>query len=243
MATAARRAATIAIAITIAFAGIAYAQSPADDRLERIRKAYEQGDYASVRRELLAAHDEKPDPQLLFALGQVELNLGNYEAAIGFYERFIATNPSEEQIALAQQAIGAARMRLATPPVTEPVPAPPALPPPPAPERPHVPPRRWYREDTGFAALGTAAVLVGGGLLYYSHRLGNDTSGNLSEYDDRLEQARLTRWTGAGVAAAGAVVIGVTLLRWRLRPDGDGGADLTASIAPGAATFAFTGRW
>jgi tetratricopeptide (TPR) repeat protein len=231
------RAAQVTIAIAIA-AGSARAD---DGRLERIRKGYEQGDYQTVRKELLAAYDEKPDPQLLFALGQVELNLGNYVAAISYYEKFIATNPSEEQVALAQQAIGAARMRLASPePVVEPVPTPP--PPPPPPERPRLPPRQWYLEDTGFVALGTTAVLVGGGLLYYSHRLGNDTSGSLADYDERLDQARMMRWTGIGVASAGAVVIGVTLLRWRLRPDGDG-ADLTASIAPGAATFAITGRW
>jgi tetratricopeptide (TPR) repeat protein len=228
--------------VTIAIA-IAASTARADDgRLERIRKGYEQGDYATVRKELLAAYDEKPDPQLLFALGQVELNLGNYVAAIGYYEKFIATNPSEEQVALAQQAIGAARMRIAAPdPVTQPVPEPPA--PPAEPERPRVPPRQWHLEDTGLVALGTTAVLVGGGLLLYSHRLGNDTSGSLSAYDERLDQARTMRWTGIGVASAGAVVIGVTLLRWRLRPDGDGSADLAASIVPGAATFAITGRW
>jgi tetratricopeptide (TPR) repeat protein len=225
--------------VCLVLVATAHAQSPdgAGPIPVDLRRAYEEGDYETVRKELLKQYALEPRTELLFALGQVELNLGNYEAAIRYYEQFIARGPTEEQIALAQQAIGAARMRLASPQQEPPPPPPPA---PPAPERPPVPPRQWHMEDTGLAALGGAAVLVGGGLLYYSHRLGNDTGGNLSEYDARLEQARITRWTGAGIAAAGALVIGVTVLRWRLRPDG--GA-LSASIAPGTATFAFTGRW
>jgi tetratricopeptide (TPR) repeat protein len=200
-----------------------------------LRRAYEEGDYETVRKELLRQYAIEPRTELLFALGQVELNLGNYEAAIRYYEQFIERQPSDEQIALAQQAIGAARMRLAQP--AQAAPPSPQLPPP---ERPRVAPRQWYAEDTGLVGLGGAAMLVGGGLLYYSHVLGNDRSGNLSTYVDRLDQARTTRWTGAAIGAAGAVLIGVTVLRWRLRPDG---TDLAASIAPGSATFALTSRW
>jgi hypothetical protein len=47
--------------------------------------------------------------------------------------------------------------------------------------------------------------------LYYSHSLGNDHSGSLMDYDHRLQQAKTTRWTGIGIAAAGALVVGVTL--------------------------------
>jgi tetratricopeptide (TPR) repeat protein len=199
-----------------------------------LREAYEQGDYEAVRRELLKAYAIAPKTEYLFALGQVELNLGNYEAAIRYYEQFIARGPSEEQIALAQQAIGAARMRMATP-----KPAPPP-PPPPPPEPPYVPPREWYVQDTWFVAAGGAAIALGGGLLYYSHHLGDDHSGTLSEYDDRVRLSRTTMWSGIGLAAAGTIVIGVTLVRWRLRPDGP---DLSASIGPGAGTFVLTGRW
>lgn len=225
-----------ALAVVL-LAGAAHADEPAGKPIvpPDLRKLYESGDYEAVRRELLKAYELTPQPEILFALGQVELNLGNYEAAIRYYEQFIARGPTEEQIALAQQAIGAARMRMAQPKPTPVVP-----PPPPPPERPRVPPRSWYAEDTGLVALGGAAVLVGGGLLYYSHRLGDDHGGTLSQYDERVQLARTTMWTGAGVATAGALVIGVTLLRWRLRPDG---SDLSASVGPGAGTFVLTGRW
>src|SRR6185503_4156621 len=100
-----------------------------------LRRAYEEGDFETVRRELLKAYRLAPEPQILFALGQVELNLGNYEAAIRYYEKFIESGPSDEQAALAQQAIGAARMRKSQP---KPKPAPEP------PKRPAVPPRQWY---------------------------------------------------------------------------------------------------
>jgi tetratricopeptide (TPR) repeat protein len=200
----------------------AYADKSHERRMAKIRELYKAGDFEGVRAELVAQYDEKPEPALLFALGQVELNLGNYESAISYYEKFIATNPDADQVALAQQGIGAARIRL-----KEPERAPPdttvdptkGLPEgddhkePPSPEQP--PPvthgKRWTVTHTGFVAFGGAAVLLGAGLLYYSHSMGNDHSGTLSEYDRRLDQARTTKWTGLGIAAAGTLIVGVTL--------------------------------
>jgi tetratricopeptide (TPR) repeat protein len=227
----------LAVLACLALASRAHAQGPEGPPIsDELRRAYEAGDYESARRELLKAYAVEPRTELLFALGQVELNLGNYEAAIRYYERFIAQKPSDEQVALAQQAIGAARMRMAAP--TE------ASPPEPAPavvrDQPRIGPRQWYVEDSGLIALGGASILVGGGLLYYSHRLGTDRSGTLSDYDDRVSLSRSTKWTGAALAAAGAVTVAVTVVRWRLRPDG---SDLVASITPGAATFVLTSRW
>lgn len=193
---------------------------------ERVRELYAKGDYEGVRRELQDAYEKQAKPELLFALGQVELQLGNYAAAIEYYERFITTSPPQDQIALAQQAIGAARMRLKQPP-----------PPPPEP-RPQHPPREWYLQDTVLVAIGGAAALGGGGALIYGQRLGNDHSGTLSEYDERLGRARSMRWVGVGFIAGGAIVAGVAIVRWRLRPDG---GDVTASISP--AGIGVTARW
>jgi tetratricopeptide (TPR) repeat protein len=187
------------------------------ERMERIRELYAKADYEGVRTELLAAYDEAPEPALLFALGQVELNLGNYKSAIEYYEKFIATRPADDQVALAQQGIGAARFRLSEP-EREPSPPTPLEPTVPVvraghetPEEPPPPKKRWTVTHTGFVAFGSAAVLLGAGLLYYSHSLGNDRSGSLMDYDHRLAQARTTRWTGIGIAAAGTLIIGVTL--------------------------------
>lgn len=184
---------------------------PPTSPVEELRDAYKRGDYVTVRKKLLELYALEPKPEILFALGQVELNLGHYAAAIDYYEKFIATQPTDDQVALAQQAIGAARMRLAHPDrppqvIVEKVPAP---------EHPLEEPRRWSTEDTGFVALGGAAVLVGAGLLYYAHSLGEDRGGTLSSYDMRVDQSRTTTWTGIGIAAAGTVVIAIPLVRWQ----------------------------
>ncbi|HUS32298.1 MAG TPA: tetratricopeptide repeat protein, partial [Kofleriaceae bacterium] len=197
----------------------------------KLRDAYERGDYDEARRILLNMYALTPEPKLLFALGQVELNLEHYDAAIRYYEKFLATDPPADQAALAQQAIGAARIKLAQPEKEAP---PPPLPP----EVKHYPPRRWYLEDTGFVAFGGLAIGVGAGLVVYSHQLGTDHHGTLSQFDMRLDQARTMKWTGIGVASAGALVVGVTVLRWRLRPDG---GVMTAQVSPTGITVA--GRW
>ncbi|HEY5922333.1 MAG TPA: tetratricopeptide repeat protein [Kofleriaceae bacterium] len=226
--------------VCIALVGGARADTPEGPKPlpPDLRRAYEQGDFETVRRELLKAYAVEPRTEYLFALGQVELNLENYESAIRYYEQFIARRPTDEQIALAQQAIGAARTRLEESKRKPPPPPPP--PPVDAPKPTPLPPRQWYAEDTGFVALGGAAMLVGAGLLYYSHTLGEDREGTLSQYHQRVELSRTTQWTGVGVAAGGALVIGLTVLRWRLRPDG---GTLAASVAPGSGTFVFIGRW
>ena len=169
-----------------------------DCRIERIRGMLERGDRLAARRELIALYDETRRPELLFALGQVELQLGDYQQAIEFYERFIATNPGDDQIAIAQQAIGAARMKITQPKPTtiryE---------------------RRWDRIDTVIAAVGGAAIAVGGGVMFRANQLGNDASGTLGDYADRQDRARTYRIAGASATAAGAIALGIALVRWR----------------------------
>ena len=132
---------TLRIAALICIACVATAR--ADDKPDGPRppyppiwrEAYEKGDYETAKRELLKAYTLMPNPQVLFALGQCEFNLGNYEAAIRYYEKFLESQPREREAALAQQAIGAARAKLAEP-KREPEPPPPPPPPPPVVERP-----------------------------------------------------------------------------------------------------------
>ena len=203
---------------------------PGYDPIGKARAAHERGDFAEARRILLDAYVLVPNPALLFAIGQEELNLGNYDAAIRYYEQFIATNPSEDQVALAQQAIGAARMRRAQPKPRELPPSTPVV----------IHHRRWRIEDTGLVTLGGLAIVLGSGLTIYSRSLANDRSGTLADYDGRLDNARTTRWTGTGIVTGGALLIGVSVLRWRLRPDGPA---MTAALTHGGGGFALVGAW
>jgi hypothetical protein len=137
---------------------------------------------------------------VLFALGQVEFNLKHYAKAIEYYEKFSATNLDPERQALAQQAIGAARIEL-----SRPIPKP--LPPP-----PH---REWDGTDTSLVIVSGVLAAGGGGLLYYAHHLSQDREGTLLDYDTRIHHARLVQWTAVGSFAAGTAAIGAALLRWR----------------------------
>ncbi|MDB4954206.1 MAG: Tetratricopeptide repeat protein [Myxococcales bacterium] len=183
----------------------AASDAPADPvalHLDRARDFQGRGDFAHARDELLAAYQLDPRPELLFALGQIEFNLEHYAQAIEYYERFNATSPDAEQAALAQQAIGAARIKLAQPRPAVPVTRPP----------PH---RHWDRVDSGILALGGLAAVGGGALLYSTNGLANDHSGTLHSYDQRLDRARTLSLVAAGCFAGAAVATAVALLRWR----------------------------
>jgi tetratricopeptide (TPR) repeat protein len=193
----------------------------AADHLARVRALYDRGDFAHARDELRAAYQLDPRPELLFALGQVELNLHNYAVAIRYYEQFITTGPAADQIALAQQAIGAARARLA--------------------EKPAPPPRpRWDRTDTVIVASGGLAALLGGGLIAYGVQLGGDRGGTLSTYAARVDRANGAEWIGAGCIAAGVLAAGVAIVRWRVHLVD---AELAPLAAPHAAGLSWVRRW
>ena len=212
--------ARLVIAIAAMLATTAHADTPtppADDVMIRIRELYAKGDLLGVRRELLAAYESTQHAALLFALGQIEFNLRNWQSAIDYYEQFIATSPPDEQVSLAQQGIGAARIEMQRERDKPPPP------PPPKPRR-----REWIVADTVLVAAGGAAVALGAGAFYYGRYLGNDHGGTLAAYDGRADRARAYQWTGTGLAAAGLVTVGVAVLRWRLRPD-DGELAVTAS--------------
>lgn len=190
-----------AFGLVVLFATTARADGDAfQGHMDRATALYGAGDFATARVELLAAYELQPNADLLFALGQVEFNLKHYQAAIDYYERFMATNPDQDREALAQQAIGAARAELRRPP------------PPPPPPPPH---REWDGLDTGFVVGGAALGAAGGALLYYAHHLGQDRHGSLADYDARIDRARISQWSAAGAFVAGAALVTSGLLRYR----------------------------
>ena len=226
------RVAALAIAIAGLAAATAARADPVDDRVARGRRLYDQRDFVHARDELLAAYQLEPRPELLFALGQVELNLGRFAQAIDYYQRFLATSPAADQVALAQQAIGAARARLAEAAAARSAP-------PPAPPRPPPQPR-WDDADSALVALGGALMLGGAALVIAGHQRAVDRSGTLSQYNDRLAGAARAEWGGAGCLAVGAVLVGGGLVRWRLHLVD---AEVQPIAAPRTAGVAWVQRW
>jgi tetratricopeptide (TPR) repeat protein len=186
----------------------------------RLRELYDKKDYVAARQELLAAHAKTKHPQLLFALGQVELNLQHYPDAIAYYEQFLATNPPQEQIDLAQQAIGAARIQLAN-----------------QKPRRH---RHWHLTDTLIVVGGGLALGGGAGLFAYGRHKSLDDNGTLTDYERRVDRARTMQVTGIAVGAVGVLAITTALVRWRLRPED--GYEVTVSTRHGT-TASVGWRW
>jgi tetratricopeptide (TPR) repeat protein len=223
------RAAFVLVALAIALPARAD-DDTADAHIERARSLHARGDFVNARVELLAAYKLDERPALLFALGQVEFNLKHYRAAIDYYQRFTATNPSSEQAALAEQAIGAARMELARPPPVQPKPRP----------KP-VPPRREFDALDSGLAIGGGVLLAGGSIAFYEMlHLSNDRSGKLGDYDHRIADAKTARIAGIACAAAGGLGLVVALARWRFHLVS---AKIEVSASPSGAGVTMERRW
>ena len=73
----------------------------------------------------------------------------------------------------------------------------------------------------------------------HGRRLTQDRSGTIADYDRRVQQAQVSRWTGLGVATAGAIAIGVAIVRWRFSAR----TELLATTAGGLATVVVGRQW
>ena len=218
----------LALATPAAAAPEAPPRTDADDAeaaLVQARDHFSRGEFAEAKMLLLAAYASSHRADLLFALGQAEFNLENFVEAIAYYERFLATNPDAERAALTQQALGAARARIAAP---KPVPAPRTV------ER-----HRWLPEYTGLVVLGTAGVALGTTLLVDGHGLGDDESGSLADYELRIKRSQNEQIAGLACTVGGALAIGGALVAWRVRTE----TVVAPSVSERAVGIAIRGRW
>lgn len=230
------------VAAGVAFAHLAHAQPAPDappvdespDIIERARKALVDGRYEEARELFTQAYELAPLPKILFALGQIEFNLNNFQAAIDYYQRFLDSNPDPREAALAQQAIGAARARLAAP-----------TPPPVVIEREAPVPRYerdWDVWSTSLVSVGGAAMIAGSIVLVHGYRMRiQDPDEKLSMYSDRLARSKRWQWTGVGIAAAGAALVGAAFVRFAVHRVEV--LPITPSPSPGAVGVAVERSW
>jgi tetratricopeptide (TPR) repeat protein len=205
------RAAWIVVVSALALAaGRAHAEEPQPegppDIVKRAAKALEEGRYEEARGLFITAYSLTPQPKILFALGQVEFNLENFPAAVDYYQKFLDSNPEPREAALAQQAIGAARARLAAPPprvIEKEMPAPTFE-------------RDWDGWNTSLVVVGGAAAIAGAVVLIHGYRMGREvrTMETARLYGDRLERSKRWQWTGLGVASAGTLIATAALVRF-----------------------------
>lgn len=141
---------------------------------EQGRELHDSGDYAGAAARFQQAYALAPSPGLLFNLAQEYRLSGDCEDAAIMYRRFLATDPSPAQRAVAEghldKVAKCARPTLAVQTVTPPPPAPPRSVEPVRTDKPKNP---KVEKDVGlgFAIAGGAALV---GAAYFAYRAHDD---------------------------------------------------------------------
>lgn len=198
-----------------AFAGPKEKQQ-AQEHIQKATEAHQAEKYDVALTELEAAYALDPQPDLLYAIGQVHVKLDQCEKAIESYEKFIATNPPEEPTAAANEAIDTCKTQIAAqtpPPAPEPTPQPPPPAPPPQPEG-----RPFYTDIVGSALVGGGLVSSVVGIVLYTNARGTlddaEAAPTYSEHERLVDDARTKRNIGVVFGAVGVAAIGVGVWHW-----------------------------
>jgi tetratricopeptide (TPR) repeat protein len=199
------RLAIVAIIAIVAGASTARAQPNCQELVDRARAHHEAERYREALSDSEAAYACKPEPSLLFAMGQIAFNLEDYAAAEGYYNRFLATNPAQDDAAIALQALAVTRERIEAAKKPEKI----VVVPGPVREEPPADKLAW-----GFAIGGGVALLAGGALYLVARQQAGDTSGKYSDYDDRVATAKTLRIAAIAAGGIGAALGVVAAVRW-----------------------------
>ncbi|MBP6629470.1 MAG: hypothetical protein KBG28_08800 [Kofleriaceae bacterium] len=204
--------------------------------IDQARVAAEHKDFAAALRLLGQAHARSADARLLFAMGQMAFNLGAYDDAVSYYQRFLATGPDDDAAALARQAVVAARAaRDAARPGQAPPPAQPAL----VPRR--VPTGDGWDWVSSVTLAGGGVATAGGiWLLVSARQLAQRDDGTATEFEQAYARAQTRRWLAVGAMATGAGLVTAALVRWRLRA---GRTEVIMTAGDGGGAISWSGRW
>jgi hypothetical protein len=257
-----RRAAWVGLAVMLATASAALAKPKQDARphIERATKAHHAGKFDESLVELQAAYAIDPQPDLLFAIGQVYTKLGRCSEANDAYKRYLATGASPKAAQVVQQAIEACKPRAATEPApvpptgTEPTPPPtagaarsPSSPSPtPRPVSGHSP---WYRDVVGDVLLvGGVASLTVGVLVYRGAVTDLDSAERAPTHDryvDLVDGARSKRLVSVALIGGGVALAGAGVLRFVLhgRRSSSETRRVTLAPAPGGGFITWAGSF
>lgn len=241
-----RRWSELLVCVTLLVPAAAQADTPTDVQahMRNAAEAHKAGDFARARTELEAAYALDPKPALLYALGQVNVKLGNCANAITFYDQYLATNPSPASADAARQAISVCRLAQEQAKREAPVPTEPGeTPPTPAVETSPLPPpapsrRPWYSRPVGLALLGggVAGIAVGG-VLYGSARSTQSDADAATSYERAAQldsDAHGTRTLSLVVGSAGVALAAAGIVYYVLTSSSESSGVAIVPRADGA---------
>lgn len=188
-------------------------QAEAKAHVAKATEAHGNGDFVTALGELETAYSLDPQPDYLYAIGQVQAKLDRCPDAIASYEKLLASNPGEDFVGPANEAIAACKAKLPPPPPPEPVAEVATPAPPPAPER-----KPFYRDILGDALVAVGVGAGATGIVMYVGARGmiDDAKGapTYAEQQRLVDDAHQRRTYSIAVGAAGAAVLGVGIWRW-----------------------------
>lgn len=230
-------------------------KAEAKQHIDRATQLHKDGKLADSLDELKTAYALDPQPQLLFAMGQIHVQLGECPQAIVYYERFLATKPAGDAATVTEEAIETCKTNPPPAIQTRTTPAEPvAPPPPPAPVVRAAPPPvaapqptpPWYADyvGDGLVAGGVVAGVVGI-VLYRGALSARDDADHASDYQaftTLVDRARSERTAAVvvGIGAAALVTAGAVHLVLHHRAP-----EVTVAATPGAtgASVVWSGRF
>jgi len=246
---------SICFLVLVATTSSAYADAKSDAKkhIDAATGFFEHRYWAKALDELNIAYTLDPQPDLLYAIAQLHVALGDCTQAITFYERYIATKPSPQREAVTKKAINICKTNPPPPepgPETTPPPPPPpehhdAPPPPPPPVvvvHPVAVTQPWYTDKLGDALVG-AGVIAGvvAAIEYSSSRSDLDAATTATTYPRQsqlYDSAQSSRNVALALGGAGAVLVVAGVLHYSL-------ADRTAFVVPTdhGGAIVWSGRW
>jgi len=166
----------------------------AQARLDAGVTQYNAGNYAAAITEYEAAYALQADPQILFAWAQAERLANRCTLAVPRYRRYLASHPSADATALANNGIALCEATGVSSAASNP-------------ERP----LPWYQDPVGGAVVaGVVGIGVGIGFLIASS--GNsDRAGSAqtsAAFNDRIDKATTQRRIGVTVMLLGGGLVG-----------------------------------
>ena len=212
----------LALAV-LARAAVAQPVSAAQPHIDAADAAFQKGEFEEALKELRIAYTLDKQPELLYAIGQVYVRMGNCADAVTFYGRFLDTNPDPDKASKASEAIETCKKLLA-----EQKPPPPP-PPPPPPSHPAVPTEvdrpPWYSDWLADGLVGLGAIAGGGaiGVTVSAHKDRDraDSRSSYDKYNALIEHANTKQRVGFGLAAASAALVAGGVVRYLFHRDRD----------------------
>lgn len=222
----------------------------------RATRAHREARYEEALVELETAYRLDPQPDMLYAIGQVDAKLGRCDEAIDHYLRFAATQSDPRVARVVEQAIAACAPD--APPArgarTEPAATAPPAPVPRAPGAPTAAiaaqPEHWYRDKIGGALVAGGAVAAILALVEYRSAVSDlDAAGDraattsLARYHELVDRADGKRTTSIVLAGAGAALISTGVVRYVLHSRTLETHDVAIAPARGGGVVTYGGRF